>query len=253
MTDAPRFRREADMLTPLAALSDAFLSDATVLFEVACTAGVPDLVLLQVDHDAVRDRKGAAPLEHPVDVTALLALQSSLDVPMPAHAIADWVHVSAEHLRRRVLPRLVESGHALAMDNGWHSTYSFRSLARRVITIETKLRDWRGGLAQASRHAVVADEAWLVVDERAIAPARTRLAGFDMLDVGLASLSTDERLERLSTPRVNRSRQPGRELLVERAVALHLAGQVSGALPRVFGTVLVATEADPRLAGAPGR
>lgn len=241
------------MLAPLAARSDAFLPGATVLFEVACTAGVPDLVLLELDHDAVRDRQGAAPLEHPVDVTALLALQSAPDVPMPAQAIADWVHVSAEHLRRRVLPRLVDGGHALATDDGWQGAYPFRSLARRVITIEAKLRDWRGGLAQASRHAVVADEAWLVVDARAVAPTRTRLAGFYMFDVGLASLSTDGRLERLSTPRVNRSRQPGRELLVERAVALHVGGQASGALPRVFGKVLVATEADPRLGGAPGR
>lgn len=239
------------MLAPLAARSDQFLSDATVLFEVACTAGVPDLVLLQLDHDALRDRRGAAPLEHPVDVAVLLALQSSPDLPMPSRAIAERVHVSPEHLRRRVFPRLVDSGHAVAVGNGWQCVYRFRSLARRVITVEAKLADWRRGLAQASRHAVVADEAWLVVDERAA--GRAHLAGFAMFDVGLASLSSDGRLDRLSIPRVNRSRQPGRELLVERAVALHRSGQVSGALPRVFGTVLVATEADPRLAGGSGR
>jgi hypothetical protein len=241
------------MLAPLAALHDVFLTDATVLFEVACTAGVPDIVLIELDHEAVRGRHGAAPLEHPVDVSALLAMHLSPGIPMSVAAIAAAVHVSADHLRRTVLPRLREGGHAVVVDDGWQAASPFRSLARRVITLEAKLRDWRSGLAQASRHAVVADEAWLVIDERAVEPARSRLASFATFDVGLASLSTDGRLERLAAPRVNRSRQPGRELLVERAVGLYLTGHVSGALPCVFGAVLVATEADPRLAGARGR
>lgn len=253
MSDATRFLCEADMLSPLADQSGAFLAGAVVLFEVACTAGVPDLVLLELDHDAINERRGAAPLGHPVDVRALLALQSSPQVPMPATAIGEWAQVSAEHLRRTVLPRLVDGGHAVAVDGGWLGSYPFRSLARRVVTVEAKLRDWRSGLAQASRHAVVADEAWLVVDVRAITPARARLAAFAQFDVGLASLSREGLLDRVSTPHVNRSRQPGRELLVERAVALHLSGCNSGELPRVFGNVLVATEADPRLAGASDR
>lgn len=241
------------MLAPLALQAEAFLPGCAVLFEVPCTAGVPDLVLLTIDHDALRARRGAAPLVHPVDVSTLLSLQSSPDVPMPLAAIAHWTNVSPDHLRRTVLPRLVAGGHAVAATSGWQSAYPFRSLARRVVTIEAKLRDWRRGLAQASRHASVADAAWLVLDERAITSAAAQPIGFDMLDVGLASLAVDGRVDLRSQPRANRARQPGRELLVERAVALYVAGDVSGALPRVFGSVLVATRNDPRLAGAQGR
>lgn len=247
------FRVEADMLAPLAAAAEHFLANSQVLFEVPCTAGVPDLVLLALDERAVADRVGTAQLTEPIDVRVMLAMQGSPALPWTAQAIAEAVRVTPDHLRRTVLPRLLDGGHLKQTDGGWASAYAFRSLARSLVTIEAKIKDWRGGLAQATRHTTVADQAWLVVDAHRSRPAVAHADWFSTYGVGLASLSTDGTLSTLILPNVNRSRQPHRELLVERAVRLHLAGAVSGPLPRVFGAVPVATGADPRLAGASAR
>lgn len=241
------------MLAPLAAAAEAFLPESSVMFEVACSGGVPDVVLLDLDADALAERGDRAPLQHSVDVLVMLLLQTSPAMPVPLPVLAGECHVSVGHLRRRGVPRLVAGGHVL---DGWEQhglvgSYQFRSLARRVVTLEAKLRDWRGGLAQAVRHTAIADEAWLVVDEAAVKPAAANAGHFTLFDVGLASLSRDGEVRRLVEPQVNRSRQPARELLVERAVGLRQAGQVSGPLPRVFGEVLAASDGnDPRLAPA---
>lgn len=242
------------MLAPLARQVEQLLPGGEVLFEVACTAGVPDLVLLDVDREAVAARAGTAALVEPVDVRVMLAMQASPVRSLSAFELSDAALVSAAHLRRTVLPRLVEGGHLEAAEGGWRGAYEWRSLAHKVVTVEVKLRDWRRGLAQASRHTAVADEAWLVLDARTSDTAQSHADWFATYGVGLASLPIDGDLTMLVPPNVNRSRQPHRELLVERAVSLHLEGSVSGPIPRVFGAVLVAsTGDDPRLPGAAGR
>lgn len=258
MTDLPTayggFRVEADMLAPLAAGAAHFLPAAQVLFEVPCTAGVPDLVLLDLDLDAIARRCATAPLTEPVDVRVMLALQTSPALPMSTQGVSASVRVSTDHLRRTILPRLVAGGHVERAGVGWRGAYAFQSLARSVVTVEAKIRNWRGGLAQATRHTAVADQAWLVLDARRGRAAAAHADWFSTYDVGLATLSTDGELSTLVRPNVNRSRQPHRELLIERAVRLHLAGAISGPLPRVFGTVpMASTGDDPRLAGASGR
>lgn len=242
------------MLAPLAHNASQFLPHARVLFEVACAAGVPDVVLLDLDTDAIAARAGTAMLTEPVDVRIMLTMQGSPALPVTVQDLAAAVRVSPDHLRRRVLPRLHAGGHLEQTEGGqWQGCYRFRSLARRVVTIEAKLRDWRGGLGQAARHTAVADEAWLVLGSSGSA-AVARADWFTTYGVGLALLSTDGDLTKVARPNVNRSRQPHRELLVERAVGLHVRGKVSGPLPRVFGSVLVAsTGDDPRLAGVAGR
>lgn len=245
-----RYGSEADMLAPLAEQASLLLPGARVIFEVPSTAGVPDLVLLDVDETAVAMRVGLAPLTGPVDVRVLLALELS-GRPMSLAALADAAMVSTPHLRRVVLPRLVDGGHLEPASSAWQATYTWRSLARKIITVEAKLRDWRRGLAQASRHTAVADEAWLVLDAHTSHAAQSHADWFDAYDVGLASLSVAGDLSVLRSPRVNRARQPHRELLVERAMGLYLQGSVSGPVPRVFGEVLLATRGDdPRLRGA---
>ncbi len=242
------------MLAPLAQQADRFLAGAEVLFEVACRAGVPDLVLLDVDHDAIAARAGTAALVEPVDVRVMLALKASPMRRLTTDALSTAVLVSPGHLRRRVIPRLVEGGHLEHADDGWRSVSDGRSLARKIITIEMKRRDWRGGLAQAGRHTAVADEAWLVLDAQTSHAAASHEDWFSTCSVGLASLSFNGGLTMLVRPTVNRSRPQHRELLVERAINLMRQGVSSGPLPRVFGSVLVAsTGDDPRLPGGAAR
>jgi len=253
----PRFRAEADMLAPLAAAAPTFAKRACVLFEVPCTAGIPDIVLLQLDKKAVAARVGTEPLVEPVDVRLVLAM-AAVGAPTSrswtSDDLASRTGVSATHLRRLVLPRLIETGHVVASEGGWSPTYAFRSLAYRIITIEAKLRDWRGGVAQASRHTAVADAAWVAIDARSAGAAMKHPEWFAMYGVGLVAVSPSGNVEPLITPGPSRTRQPDRELLAERAAALHKSGQVSGPLLKVFGQTLVAsTGVDPRLAGAGAR
>lgn len=239
------------MLAPLVECVDKILPNANVFFEVPCTAGVPDLVLVDLDHGAIEARARTAPLIDHSDLRVLLSLSSGDPVSGTLGYIADAVSLSAQHLKRVVLPRLVDGGHLTTGDGHWRSAYQWDSLARRVVTIEVKRSDWRQGLAQATRHTSVADEAWLVLDEQTSNAARAHEHWFETYDVGLALLSLDGEMSKVRVPRNNRSRRPQRELLVERAVDLYLKGHVSGPIPRVFGEVLTSTTGDdPRLKDA---
>ena len=252
-----RFRMEADMLRPLAAAAGVLARNAIVMFEVASTAGVPDVVLLVLDHGALDSRRGTSPLLEPVDVR-LMVSTSSVRNPLgrvwSAEDLVQHSGVSVPHLRRTVLPRLVSGGHLAEFNGAWRLAYRYRSMAKRVITIEAKLRDWRGAVGQASRHASVADAAWVALDQPSTGAALENPHWFTTYGVGLLSVSTGGQVKKLIAPGPNRARQPGRELLVERAVALHQEGRHSGEIPRVFGVTLLATTGvDPRLTGVGAR
>jgi hypothetical protein len=249
-----RFGAEADMLAPLALVASKLATNPLVLFEIPCSAGVPDMVLLELDKAAMTKRNGAEPLTEPIDVRVMLAMasvRSPLKRFWDIDELASAVGASAAHLRRTVLPRLAETSHITVDGTRWAPAYKFRSLARRLVTIEAKLRDWRGGVAQASRHTAVADAAWVALDARTVATAANHPEWFSTYGVGLLSVSSSGEVDPLISPARTCPRQPDRELLAERAVALHVSGKVSGPLPMVFGNVLVASRgADPRLVGA---
>lgn len=245
------------MLFPLAEAAAMFAKNPCVLFEIACNAGVPDIVLVELDRPAIAGRPGTEPLTEAVDVRVMLGM-GSVRAPMrrlwDLDELSDIAGVGSAHLRRIVLPRMVDSGHITMDGSKWLPTYRFRSLARRIVTIEAKLRDWRGGVAQASRHTAVADAAWVAVDARTAGTAMNHPEWFSMYGVGLASVSSNGEVEQLIEPAASCARQPDRELLAERAASLHFSGQVSGPLPKVFGHTLVAsTGVDPRLVGAGAR
>ena len=118
-----RFDYEADMLRPLARHAERFLPAAEVLFEVSCSAGVPDLVLLNIDDEAMTTRRGTVPLQEPVDIRVMLALDTAPSRFLGIQDLATATRVSGSHLRRRVIPRMVEGGHVEAIDKGWRSVY----------------------------------------------------------------------------------------------------------------------------------
>ena len=241
------------MLGPLAASARVLARNAIVMFEVASTAGVPDVVLLVLDRGALESRKGTSSLVEPVDVRLMVSasnVRNSLGRAWTADELVEHSGVSVAHLRRTVLPRLVSGGHLTKIDDAWRLAYRYRSMAKRVVTIEAKLRDWRGAVGQASRHTSVADAAWVALDQLSTRVALDNPHWFTTYGVGLLSVSTSGEVKKLIAPGPNRARQPGRELLVERAVALHQKGRHSGDIPRVFGVTLLATTgADPRLTG----
>lgn len=253
---SPRFRAEADMLRPLADAAPLFLRHASVFFEIPCAAGIPDIAIIKLDVNAINDRHGTEPLAEAADVRTMVslsetraAMKKSWTVPeAAAHA-----GVGVGHFRRTILPRLIAGGHLLE-DRGQVSLkYKYRSLAKQVVTVEAKRRDWRAAVGQAARHTAVADASWIALDSASSATALKHLHWFTTYGVGLASLSTDGKLSKLVAPQRTHPHRADRELLVERAFSLRRDGRHSGEIPRVFGTRLLATTGvDPRLRDASG-
>lgn len=243
------------MLSGIAAHSSLFLRQSECLFEVPSTAGIPDIVFLRYDIAALRDRHDRAFIVDSPDVKTMLALtdrrsgRRGIDLP----ALSQRVAIGERHLRNVILPRLTEGGHVSRDGGFWRPTHSYRSLATRIVTIEAKLRDWRKGLMQASRHRLAADAAWVAIDAAAASPAVKAGDWFETYGVGLAVVSVDGTVRPRVRPTTERRRSSDREVLVEQAASIAHSGAKSGALQHVFGRALsVSTGVDPRLAGVGG-
>ncbi|WP_404851053.1 hypothetical protein [Dietzia kunjamensis] len=257
-----RFQVEADMLAPLARATGAFsVTDSIAMFEVPCSAGVPDIVFVDIDESVVRDRGDKPALTELIDIRIMMIMSREDRFNSrrwwSSAELSEALSVTKSHLRQTVLPRMVTGGHLERRDGEkekWRASYRFRSLARYVATVEAKLRDWRRGLAQASRHASVADAAWLALDAKFTKSAIENPMWFSTYGVGLAAVSSTGHVDSLISPSGAIIRGAERELLVERALALHWSGHVSGEVRQVFGRHLLASKGDdPRLAGASGR
>jgi hypothetical protein len=220
-------------------------------------AGVPDLVLVEPDADAIAARVGAGLLTQPVEVAVMLALSSAPERDPACLSVAELagqVGVSVRHLGSRVLPGLAARGHVSSVEGGWMSAYRFRSVATTLVTVEAKLRDWRRGFAQATRHAAGADAAWLAVDATAKELALRGRGWFEGGGIGLAAVSRDGDVEVVLPSKRSRHYPVRRELLAERAVDVLISGRASAGVPHVFGRERLATTGpDPRLAGGTGR
>lgn len=243
------------MLSGIAAHASLFLRQSEFLFEVPSTAGVPDIVFLRYDSAALQDRRGRAFIVDLPDVRTMLALtdrrsgRDGMDLP----ALSERVALGERRLRSVILPRLADGGHVSRDGSFWRPTHSYPSLATRIVTVEAKLRDWRKGLMQASRHRLAADAAWVAIDAAASSPALKGSDWFETYGVGLAAISVDGIVAPRIRPAVQRQRTSDREVLVERAAHIAHSGAKSGALQHVFGRNLsVSTGVDPRLAGVGG-
>lgn len=253
----PGFAVEADMLSLIAAAAQKFAGPGAIaVFEVMSAAGIPDVVATVFDQDVLQERAASGFVTDAAGVAALLAL-SDAENSLDARQVAAVTGLTPAYIRARVLPALGARGLAMMTARGmWTATFRYRSPARRLVTVEAKLSDWRRGLGQAARHAAGADAAWLVLDGTRTRPAVSRAEWFRAAGVGLAGLGLDGTLETLLQPEASsilrlRAR---RELLAERLADLYCSGAVSGPVGKVFGRELTcSTGADPRYAGAPGR
>jgi hypothetical protein len=251
------FAAEADMLGLIAAAVQDFAGPGAVaVFEVQSAAGVPDVVATVFDQDVLDERVGSGFVTDASGVSALLALSDAREAwqSVDAREVAAATGLTPSYIRARVLPGLAARGLAVMTAPGrWTAANQYRSPARRLVTVEAKLSDWRRGLGQAARHAAGADEAWLVLDAVRTRPAVSRAEWFRAAGVGLAGLDRDGTLETLLEPDGAgilhlRAR---RELLAERLAELHCLGAASGRVGKVFGRMLTSsTGADPRYPGA---
>lgn len=241
------------MLGPIAAAVQDFAGPGAVaVFEVQSAAGVPDVVATVFDQEVLDERCGSGFVKDASGVAALLALSDARESwqSLDTQQVASAAGVTPSYARARVLPGLAARGLVMMTAPGrWTAAQRYRSPARRLVTVEAKLSDWRRGLGQAARHAAGADAAWLVMDAARTRPAVSKADWFRAAGVGLAGLGRDGTLETLLEPDSGEvlHLRARREVLAERLAELHCSGLTSGPVGKVFGRVLTSsTGPDPR-------
>jgi len=210
-----------------------------VFGEVPAVAGIPDLVAVRFDEEAIRARKAAGVL--PLATESEVRIAQEAATPCTASELAQRVGLSADYLRRVVLPGLQDSGWLERDGPYFQRTRTALDVGQRVVTVEAKLRDWRRAFSQAKRQGRSADAAYIAV------PAATaRLMGADLeaiasRGIGVISVGPPAQKPRVLIRPVripSATTRVGRMLLAERALALHLQGHTEGQVSPVFGWVL---------------
>ncbi|MGA5559964.1 hypothetical protein ACPCUV_02075 [Streptomyces platensis] len=250
----PQFTREADMLAPIANQATQLMPGTSeTLYEVQTTAGIPDIVFIDFDTVALEHRQGISKsfIVDFSDMCVLQALDEFDAEVISAAELAARLPLSAKYISSTVLPRLAEYGYVCKQSRGkWLSVSKFKSLAKRICTVEVKIRDWRGGYSQTLRHRASTDAAWLVLDSTYSTPATAHKEWFKRAGIGLATVDMEQGVKRVVAPKPKRGgskRSAYRELLAERAAHLYVTGQTSGSVGLVFGVDLTTTTGpDPR-------
>ena len=246
------------MLELLARSSSALAGrQVEVFYEVPSGEGVPDLMLVSMDRDQIASREQNGFLVEPTSLAVVLLLSArplSGPAALSAEDIAREVGVGRAYLARKVLPRLIDEGHIGMDGRNYMRERPFVSCARWIGTVEAKLRDWKKGLSQATRHGLGADARWLALP---IARMRVPVAHADwfrLYGVGLVSVDQDGAITEQIASQKSAPNALRRELMVERAAQMSTEGRRSGPVPLVFGNSLVASRGfDPRLEGALAR
>jgi len=255
-----QYQREADMLGPIAEAVRLLVgaqSSSRIFFEVPTASGIPDIVVADLNESAITKRieRGLSPVVDLPGVSVLRAIQHRYRMTQTTSDIADireFVGLSRRYLTTKVLPELVQGGHIDQVGKtDWAPTHAISSPAKKIYTIEVKVKDWRAGYNQALRHKISADRSWLVIDANRTTTVSAHHHWFKDAALGLATLDTVGGVCRLIAPQGHPSTgNVYRELLAERLFEMATNGVVSGPVRHVFGADLTTTRGpDPRLAG----
>lgn len=253
------FVREADMLEPLLAGIPSVMRGGIgePFFEVQTQRGVVDLLYARVNKPIVRWRSGLQlPALTEVSAVAVMLALTELgavegeDQPAQVSDIAPRSSVSSGHLRRSVLPKLVESGWIRADGRSWIACHAYQTPVSTMTAVEIKRSDWRRALSQAIAHREFADT-YVALDRGRLARPASAAQAFEYTGVGLFTVDADSALsthvERIIPARRIRRHVLPRAVVAERVVSLIEAGRRSGDIPPVFGRDLTTTSGtDPR-------
>jgi hypothetical protein len=212
-------------------------SEPFVVTEVPAAEGVPDLVAVVWDQEAVDNRMAAnlTPVEDLTSVRVLIAASSGID---SIRGLAAKSGVTASHLRRNILPVLFESRWMQPAEaQGKIKICSkYRCVAELLVTVEAKKANWNRALKQAMRHASGADYAYVALDEARATAAKSFASEFSALGVGLLTAHAGSGLVQAVTHPIKQwVDEAARAVLAERIWALKLAGRESGPTFPVFG------------------
>lgn len=162
--------------------------------EAVGLGAVADVVLVSFDRRAAtsRDVHGIRPI---TDWTTLGCVLACRGRSLGYSELAPILGVS-ESTVRRACGLALASG-AVVRHDGFRTHPDWRPVARRLVALELKLRDWARGLGQAWCYSRWADASWLVLG--ASAPD-TAVAAAAEAGVGLGRLGADGSVNVLGKP-----------------------------------------------------
>ena len=211
---------------------------ADVRLEVPTAGGVPDVMFLEWDEEAIahRETHGLAPV---TDLTRLRVLEALERGRSDVARLSRAVGVSAAHLGRIVLPALEGLGWVERWSDGSVSllgALTYQAPVRSMVTIEAKLRDWRRAFKQASLHAQTADRAYIALDARRATAASSIADELAAEGVGLATVDADTgEVQIVAHPSGSRARESWFRFAAEQAWTLRQQDRRVGDVSHVFG------------------
>ena len=154
-------------------LENVFVSEGFITKrELGVGYGVADLVLIRKD----KFNKGNCKLrkdygqitkllrENYFKVFKHLPEENSRHNPIDLDYLIEKTHLSRSFLKYNILRTLEKGGYIKKEDNDFYFKINgWMPIAKEVIAIEAKMRDWKRGLIQANRYKVFADRVYLAV------------------------------------------------------------------------------------------
>lgn len=255
------FEREADMLAVIDAHHRKIANSRriSVYFEVQTLQGIADVLLVDIDEQALEDRMrlNATPLFDLTAASVIHSLSGMRNLKGSVQDIAEFLGADPGHLRRVVLPRLQDAAWINQEKSGiWALNQPYRDPVRRMIAIEAKREGWRRALTQAASHVEFADATYVALDGSRKMDVPALEGAFSLAGVGLLTVHANHstvsnpnasQIKRVILPARKRRRNAIRTAVAERVLALHQSGIRSGHVQHVFGKMVTSQwNNDPR-------
>lgn len=236
------FQFEADMVPylhealPRLTFRHETRSPVKVFTEVPAIRGVPDLVGVRFIPSNIDKRAsaGVLPLSTDIEVRTISAFNSET---LSAEELAKRAKVSLNYMRGAIIPLLEELGWVGSRGTNYFRRPEAVWVARRIVTVEAKLKDWRSALTQARNQSRSADAAYIALDSTKTAPMHPYLQ--DIAINGIGVMVVDKSMGRchvLVRPAPNVDNDAvGKHLLAERCLEMMQRGSYQGQIHPVFG------------------
>lgn len=262
---AASFAREVDMIAPIVAAATKLTrglpaTSAHTYLEVPFAGGVPDVVIVSFNEAAIR-RRLEADLGPVTSLSEVRVLDGLAAGRTDLADLAAHTGLSRAHLRRTVLPLLAQAGWTEPLGgraSEVQARFPHEPLTHWVVSVEVKRTAWATAVAQARRHLLAADRAFIAIDARRAGRAIAAAPHLARQGVGVATVAApdpdspndclgwagvvsypDDRRPGLPAPGRS-TRAVDRRLVAERVWDLRLRGVRSGPTYPVFGRDLSA-------------
>lgn len=168
--------------------------------EIGVGYGVADLVLVKMNIAKIKIRsknKQRKPLLNESYFKTFEYLPDANDnkEPVSLEELVKVTNLSASFLKYKILRELKKEKYIIEVNNNFYFKINgWLPLAKEIVAIEAKLRDWKKGFYQANRYKAFADKVYLAVPQGVI-----HLVDKSLLkkhNVGLISLDVENRTKK---------------------------------------------------------